>query len=119
MTTVATDGKSMSGEGRVSNGDRIEADDCVKVRRLTGGRLAGVCGDAYNYEPFFKWLTDGGDFPEPDGGFGGLTLDPDGAIRTWDAKGRSFLENGPAATRAYRQSGRLSWPASATCGRAV
>lgn len=97
MTTIATDGRHMAGDGQVCSNDRIEQGNCVKVRRLADGRLLGVAGDAYNYDGFQKWMEEGGDVPTPEGSFSALTLSPDGTIRTWDEKGRSYVEQGCAA----------------------
>ena len=38
MTTIATDGNSVSGDGQVTNDNLIEALDFIKVKRIEGGK---------------------------------------------------------------------------------
>ena len=66
MSTVATDGVTMSGDGQVNCGDRITATDYVKVHRvgsLERGNLAlvGIVGSVYDSEPFRDWWEKGAD----------------------------------------------------------
>lgn len=65
MTTIATDGKSMAGDGQEthSNGT-ITALNMQKVRRLPDGSIIGICGDVVDALQFVKWLSDGGVKPK-------------------------------------------------------
>jgi len=54
MTTIATDGKSMAGDGLLnSNAEWVVAMDFKKVR-LIGKDVVGVAGDARTCEKFFS-----------------------------------------------------------------
>ena len=97
MTTIATDGHSMAGDGRISEGDRISCDDYQKVRKLKDGRIVGFSGNAYNWDAFADWLVQGGDLPKVDDQFGCIVLTPEVQILTYDEHGRTFVETAPYA----------------------
>lgn len=97
MTTIATDGNSMAGDGRISEGDRISCDDYEKVRKLSDGRIVGFAGNAYNWDEFAGWLENGGDLPKVEDGFSCIVLTPEGQILSYDAHGRTFVEQAPYA----------------------
>jgi ATP-dependent protease HslVU (ClpYQ) peptidase subunit len=97
MTTVATDGISMAGDGLLTENERVCMTNCAKVRRLSDGRIVGFAGNAYNWDEFARWLVDGGDRPQVHDGFGCLVLKPDGSITSIDQHGREFPEVAPAA----------------------
>jgi len=97
MTTIATDGISMAGDGRISEGDMISREDYEKVRRLKDGRIVGFTGNAYNWDAYAAWLEDGGDVPKVEDQFGCIVLTPEGQVLTYDEHGRSFLESAPYA----------------------
>lgn len=59
MTTIATDGVTIAGDGRVTAGDRIVSDSAVKLVRLADGRVAGCCGDTSDCAAFVDWLASG------------------------------------------------------------
>lgn len=119
MTTIATDGKSMAGDGLVTSEGTVFGSKCVKVEQLPDGRIAGACGSAYFFGPFIAWLTNGGDFPELDDSFEGLVLSPDGTCRSYDDKGRSIEEELPVASGSGRQLAIGAMLAGASPAKAV
>lgn len=104
MTTIATDGKSMAGDGLVTSGDAIFGYNLVKVRRAPDGRIAGASGTGYDADAFHAWLANGGDPPKLNEHFEALVLYPDGTCRSYDSDCRSIPEELPSATG----SGRLA-----------
>lgn len=74
-----------------------------KVRKLSDGRIFGLCGTAYDFEPFGEWLEKGGDCPKLSEEFEGLVLSPDGTCRSYAPDGRSILEEIPTATGGGKQ----------------
>jgi len=97
MTTIACDGESMAGDGRISEGDMVSRDDYQKVHKLKDGRIVGFTGNAYNWSQYLDWLVDGGELPKVEDQFGCIVLMPDGTILTYDEHGRSFVEQAPYA----------------------
>jgi ATP-dependent protease HslVU (ClpYQ) peptidase subunit len=98
MTTIATDGKSMAGDGLVTGTEAICSKSFRKVRRLPDGRLVGVAGSAFQIEPFFAWLESGGEPPKlADDNFEALVLRPDGTCLCYDSECRSITEDLPTA----------------------
>jgi ATP-dependent protease HslVU (ClpYQ) peptidase subunit len=82
MTTIATDGKSMAGDGLRMHHDTVTNRSAKKVRRLKDGSLVGTAGDAAFGYCVIEWLENGGDPPklECDGGFSCLILKPTGEL---------------------------------------
>ncbi len=101
MTTIATDGKSMAGDGRTHLRGTITNDEAVKVERLRDGRLFGACGSVQDSTQVRNWLNDGGDKPQVDDDFGALLLSTDGSIHWLSRK----LEPEPASAPAAMGSG--------------
>ena len=99
MTTIATDGRSMAGDGLITENDHICLTDYQKVRRLRDGRLVGFCGNSFNWDSFAEWLDGGAQDAPPTmtEGFGCIVLKPDGSIVQYDKDGRSFREEAPCA----------------------
>lgn len=97
MTTIACDGKSMAGDGLITEDDRVCSKDYAKVRHLKDGRVVGFAGNAYNWDEFARWLDDGGDVPKMHEGFGCIVLNRDGSITQYDEHGRSFPDPAPVA----------------------
>jgi hypothetical protein len=126
MTTIACDGESMAGDGRVCSGSTIFGSNAEKVTLLNDGRIVGIAGNARYQQPFITWLTDGGDLPELDDEFEALVLRTDGTVVSYDYKGRELREELPTAqgpgeslrwprwTSAHRRKRRSRSPASAT-----
>lgn len=102
MTTIATDGVSMAGDGLITDNGIITMTDCRKVRRLKDGRIVGFSGNAYGYDVFAEWLENGAEgeppkFHDGNNGITCLALCPDGSVLTYDEHGRPFREKAPFA----------------------
>lgn len=82
MTTIATDGKSMAGDGQSSTNGTICSLTSVKVQRMTDGGLYGACGCAGWGDRLFEWLNGPreGDPPKGEDGDGFIYLKPDGTL---------------------------------------
>lgn len=102
MTTIATDGKSMAADGRVTSCDMIFSEELVKIHRLADGRLVGIAGSGYFHEPFLKWLEEGGEKPKLSDNFEGLVLHPDGTACTYDENCYRLPESLPTASGSGR-----------------
>lgn len=83
MTTIATDGQSMAGDGRITFHDYIVNETSVKVRRLPSGSLIGFCGDSGDDIVFEEWLERGGKKPKLSSGFSALVLTQGRRPRTY------------------------------------
>jgi ATP-dependent protease HslVU (ClpYQ) peptidase subunit len=91
MTTIATDGRFMAGDGLVSDHcDTIVASDAQKVFRLKDGRVVGGAGNRADVTAWVDWLDAGkeGDCPISGDRFSGLILNVDGSVLWVDHKGR-------------------------------
>lgn len=60
MTTIATDGRSMAGDGRITRGSLITGGEALKIFRLSDGSLLGGAGDADAVHELREWLDKGG-----------------------------------------------------------
>lgn len=98
MTTIATDGKSMAGDGCVSGNGIRHALDFRKVFRLKDGRIVGCAGVSYAIPSFLTWLEAGGDLPELNPDFEALVLHADGRCLSYNHKGYSIEQPTPAVT---------------------
>jgi ATP-dependent protease HslVU (ClpYQ) peptidase subunit len=78
MTTIATDGKSMAGDGMSCSMDMVVTTGRKKVHRLGDGRIVGCSGNSANIIRFVAWL-EGGDKPEIKDSFAALILEADGS----------------------------------------
>lgn len=108
MTTIACDGKSMAGDGLITDNDIITMTDCRKVSVLEDGRVIGFAGNAYGYAAFAKWLEAGakGDPPkfcDSDSDITCLVLTPAGQLFTYDKHGYPFEERPPFAIGSGQQ----------------
>jgi ATP-dependent protease HslVU (ClpYQ) peptidase subunit len=61
MTCIATDGKTMAGDGLSCSGDIIVARDVRKIRRLANGTLVGVAGERISCQMMLDWFEAGED----------------------------------------------------------
>lgn len=59
MTTIATDGRSMAGDGAQFMGEIQRAANAAKVVRLPDGGLVGCSGNSNDCEAFRQWLIAG------------------------------------------------------------
>ena len=82
MTTVATDGLSMAGDGQREHRGTIVTSAAEKVRRLSDGRIVGTAGCVATGIKAVKWLEGGGDAPDfpSDVEFSALILYPTGIV---------------------------------------
>lgn len=80
MTTIATDGKSMAGDGQREMSRTIVDSTAVKVRQLSDGRLYGSAGEAAFSAMVVEWLEGGSkpDFKPEE--FVALVLSPSGEV---------------------------------------
>ena len=82
MTTIATDGKVIAADSRVTQENIIATDKQKKIFRGRNGSVFGWGGDHAEFKKFKKWCLDGrhiGDAPELDG-FGAIEVTPSGKI---------------------------------------
>jgi ATP-dependent protease HslVU (ClpYQ) peptidase subunit len=119
MTTIATDGKSMAGDGLVTGDNMVFSTSVPKVRRLKSGGLVGVCGSAFNFDPFVEWLDKGGDPPTLTDGFEALVLLPSGKVLSYNEQCRAIHEDLPTACGSGRQLAIGAMEAGAKPKRAV
>ncbi len=85
MTTIATDGKSMAGDGQASTQGTIVTSKSIKVVRMSGcydGGIYAACGSAGWGDRLLAWLNAGeeGDPPKGDEADGFMYLRPDGTL---------------------------------------
>ena len=98
MTTIACDGRTMAGDGLITEDDHVCLTDYEKVRGLKDGRIVGFAGNSYNWGPFADWLESGeGEPPKVHENFACIVLTPGGSVLSYDQYGRSFQEQAPAA----------------------
>lgn len=100
MTTIATDGESMAGDGMaVDHCETIVNMNRRKVFKLADGRIIGGAGNSFDVAAWREWLEGGkaGDCPIQSEQFGGLILNRDGAVLWVDYKGRETEVPPPSA----------------------
>lgn len=84
MTTIATDGKTMAGDGQAEACNTIICTSRAKVVRLSDGSLFGSAGRGADNIAMAKWLENGCDGKKPGfKRFSGLHLFPDGRLEYW------------------------------------
>lgn len=103
MTTIATDGETMAGDGLTVSNGTVFGWNAEKVQQLPDGRIVGVAGGATYVELFLEWLCDGGDIPDIGEDFEALVLHRDGSVLSYDHKCRSLKEELPTATGSGRE----------------
>ena len=100
MTTIATDGRSMAGDGLLTCHGTIHGYAFLKVRLLSDGRIMGYCGNAYALEQWVDWVEDseGKELPAGDAdSIEFLVLDTDGTCLCYNGYGQWYPQNLPAA----------------------
>jgi len=121
MTTIATDGQSMAGDGlAVDHRGTIVDHTRPKVRRLADGRIVGASGSSFDADSWAAWVEGGkkGDCPVQDDRFGALILSSDGIL--WvDHKGREIATPAPIAIGSGQDIAIGAMMAGATPGEAV
>lgn len=98
MTTIATDGKTMAGDGQREFCQTIVDSEAVKVRKLSDGRLYGSCGETAFSELVAAWL-EGAEKPDwkPDDGFCALVVTPSGEVYSLSERCHPIKIKAPAA----------------------
>lgn len=90
MTCIATDGRTMAGDGRItSGGGLILCEAWEKVWRLSDGSIVGACGDQNDMMLARDWLDRGADFdliPKLSEDFEALILRPDGQVEWFERR---------------------------------
>jgi ATP-dependent protease HslVU (ClpYQ) peptidase subunit len=100
VTVIATDGRTMAGDGLSKDrGGLICNDKVQKVRRLKDRRIMGVAGNPFDIDALEEWLNNGGDFPtlQNDEEFDLLVLELDGRVFSYAKHGRRSEELVPIA----------------------
>lgn len=84
MTTIATDGKTMAGDGQGEACHTIICTNRAKVARLSDGSLFGSAGRGADNIAMIDWLEGGCEGKKPNlKSFSGLRLFPDGRLEYW------------------------------------
>lgn len=96
MTTIATDGMTMAGDGFVTGNALIHAFSFCKVHKLEDGRIVGCTGTSYDIAPFANWLENGGDLPMLTDDFEALVLISPMKCLTYNSKCLSAPQEVPA-----------------------
>jgi ATP-dependent protease HslVU (ClpYQ) peptidase subunit len=87
MTTIATDGRTMAGDGRITAHSEVLTDTAVKVHRLPDGRVVGVAGCSYSCIEFVRYMSEpGASRPQVDDEFTALVMHPDGRVEMMNAR---------------------------------
>jgi ATP-dependent protease HslVU (ClpYQ) peptidase subunit len=84
MTTIATDGKTMAGDGQAQTDMTIVDSNRRKVFRLTNGSLVGCAGNSVDAISFRRWLDDDGNKPHIKEEFAALVLNKNGDVEYYD-----------------------------------
>jgi ATP-dependent HslUV protease subunit HslV len=122
MTTIATDGKSMAGDGLCTDHTETIVDMArPKVFRLSGGRIAGGAGNSFDVDAWMAWLEAGkaGPCPIASDRFNGVILTLDGTILWVDYKGREVPSPAPVAIGSGQDFALGAMAAGASPARAV
>jgi ATP-dependent protease HslVU (ClpYQ) peptidase subunit len=100
VTAVATDGKTMAGDGLVASGHAVSSMSAVKIIRLEDGSLVGFSGDCASVELAKAWFIDGEnskDKPTLDSDFSALVLRKTGKVFWFGEKLYGVEYEAPAA----------------------
>lgn len=119
MTTIATDGKSMAGDGLVTSGTAVFGRAMCKVRRLPDGRIVGTAGRCGDGHAFIEWLEKGGDKPKLGDEFEALVLLTDGSCLSYDENCYPTEEELPTASGSGRQWAMAMMDIGKTPGEAI
>jgi ATP-dependent protease HslVU (ClpYQ) peptidase subunit len=102
MTTIACDGRTMAGDGRMTANFVVVTDDAVKVHRLGDGRIVGMSGGSAHKLPLLAWLdaNDGTrfdpDYQDGEEHINAIVLHPDGTLDQINPYGRAIRITAPA-----------------------
>lgn len=88
MTTIATDGRTMAGDGARFRNDIMVAASAAKVNRLSDGSLLGCSGASHDCIALRLWIDGGEQGHRPRAGsLSGLHLKPNGELLYYSEKG--------------------------------
>lgn len=118
MTTIATDGRSIAGDGLVCQGDStiVETRE-VKVRKVAGA-VFGLAGKTPHMDVLAKWLKTNGSEPPKIKGSTALVLRSDGTLLQVDEEGAITIR-APAAIGSGRDHALTAMDMGADPERAV
>jgi ATP-dependent protease HslVU (ClpYQ) peptidase subunit len=97
VTTIATDGKTMAGDGQAEACRTIISLSRQKVTRLPDGSLCGCAGSGVDAIAFAKWLADGGPRPKFKDSMSALHLKADGSLDYYSERGEPSPVEAPCA----------------------
>jgi ATP-dependent protease HslVU (ClpYQ) peptidase subunit len=80
VTTIATDGHWMAGDGQAEAGGTVLATSRCKVVRLSDGSLFGSAGRSIDGAAVAKWLVERGKPPKVEVGWCALRVYPGGRV---------------------------------------
>src|SRR5687768_11861660 len=120
MTTIATDGRSMAGDGAQFMNEIQRASNAAKVVRLPDGGLVGCSGNSHDCEAFRQWLIGGQVGPRPRAkSLSVLHLQPDGTLLYYNQSGPGVVAEFPAAVGTGNELALGAMLAGASPKRAV
>jgi ATP-dependent protease HslVU (ClpYQ) peptidase subunit len=136
MTVIATDGRTIAGDGLTLCGWTVDQADTIKVVRLNDGRIYGTTGLASDKIVFGSWLNGTGDKPnfvDRTDGFAALVLNLDGTVTWYGAEcvpvpaslptavgcGADFARAAMAMGATSRDAVALACKLSAGCGGTI
>ena len=97
ITTIATDGKTIACDTRVSSGLNTYPARITKIHRV-GDRFVGTCGDLWQTQMYVKYLLEDKPLPSKElKDFNALILDKDGTIYHVDTTFNELELTGPFA----------------------
>jgi ATP-dependent protease HslVU (ClpYQ) peptidase subunit len=122
MTVIATDGRTIAGDGLTLCGWTIDQTDTVKVLRLADGRVFGTTGLASDKIVFGNYLagkSDKPDFSGRDTPFSALVLNTDGSVDWYGAECIAVPASIPTAIGCGSDFARAALVMGATSKEAV
>ena len=105
MTTIATDGVTIAGDGKITSGDTITDLNRVKVFRLPDGTAIGYAGDLISTSAFHSWMVAGADAnnrPTLSENFAAVRINGSSTVLLYDDEYRSVEMPVPYATGSGR-----------------
>lgn len=118
MTTIVTDGKSMSSDGLAAAGDIVVGWDERKLHRLSDGSILGCAGRVDRIYDLIDWLEDPDAELRTFKGVMALRLYPDGHVEIYE--GRRFVHSAiPAAVGSGWQHALTAMDMGATTEKAI
>jgi hypothetical protein len=120
VTTIATDGKTMAGDGRTCRDDLVTSEVSVKIHRLADGSLFGGAGISHETRALRDWLDKGGEGSPPKAkDLAALVLKPNGELWYYCNDSAPSLTSAPNAVGTGEQLAIGAMEAGASPERAV